>query len=235
MKYKNAIITGASSGIGRAVALSLSKRCESLALIARSKDKLAAVQAEIEELSGTEGPSIRTYSLDVCDEVEVVSAIDEYVSEFGGVHILFNNAGIYFQGLQGVTSDQLDQMLRVNILGAFHVLQAVIPHLVPEESYVFHLSSRSGKIARPNSGAYAASKFGFTGLSEAYYQDLVPTGIKLTSLCPSFIRTPMTQGFAFPQEDMIDVTDITRTVDYLLDLSSEAVIKEIVIECRKSL
>ena len=100
---------------------------------------------------------------------------------------------------------------------------------------VINISSLCGKIGFAGVGAYCSTKFALNGLSESLYRELVPLGIKVTAICPSYVATRLSANAAMPQSKMIKVDDIAATVRYLLSLSPNAAIKEVVVECASDL
>jgi short-subunit dehydrogenase len=231
MSYKCAMITGASQGIGKAVAIKLAGLGYNLALIARTAEKLQQVKQEINQ----HYPKVEVscYPVDVSESELVEQAVVDIIKCYKTIDLLFNNAGISMPGTSEISKEIFADMIKVNLLGAFYVLHAVIPHMKQQQSgYIINLASRSGKIARPQIGAYAASKFGLVGFNEALYKELLPFNIKVTAINPGFVNTEMTRKAQVADEDKIQTEDIADTVAYLLKLRAGTYIKEVNIDCK---
>ena len=230
-----AIITGASSGIGRAVALGLAGDGYSVSLIARSLPQLDSLALEIvSTYSPVDAPLI--FPIDVTDEKAVENAAAETARKFGCIDLLFNSAGVHIRGSWEIAHADFDFQISVNLRGAFNAVRAVVPVMKKQGSgYIINVASRRGKIAEPAEGAYSASKFAVVGMSEALYKELAPQGIKVTALCPGWVHTPMAHGGPIAEDEMIDTEDLVETVRYLLRLSPPACVKEILLEPRSNL
>lgn len=228
---KVALITGAR-GIGKAVALGLAKKGYRICLLSRSKQSLQTLASEI--VQHTEEPL--TYECDVTHIDLVNDVIKDIIKKYAHIDVLFNNAGILHHGsLENVKS--FNDMINVNLIGAFNILHAVVPHMKKrQEGYIFNLASLCGKVGYAGIGAYTASKFGLVGLSESLFNELAPHNVKVTAICPSYVATDMVAHLEYPPQNlMIQPDDIMQIVLSLLELSSQASIKEIVVHCRATL
>ncbi len=226
---KSAFVTGASSGIGRHVALHLAKKGFRVAACARRQDLLASLSDEL-------GSGHIVRSLDVTERSAVKETIGEIVEKFGSVDLLFNNAGTNTQGSCGVEGSEFDAVVDTNLTGAWNVLNEIVPHMKTRgEGTIINMSSICGKTAFSGVGIYSASKFGLLGLNESLFRELVPLGIRVTALCPSWVETEMAAHGPMPDAEKIQKDDICRSIDYLLSLSPNAQLKELVIECAADL
>ncbi len=231
MSNQLALVTGASQGIGKAVAYKLAELDYNLALISRSAEKLQQVKQTINQAYPK--VKITCYPVDVTDSQLVEQAVADIIKHNHSIDLLFNNAGISLPGTSEISKENFESMVKVNLLGAFYVLHAVIPQMKQQQSgYIINLASRSGKIARPQLGGYAASKFGLVGLNEALYKELLPFNIKVTAINPGFVNTEMTRKAPVENEAKIQPEDIADTVAYLLKLSPGTYLKEINIDCK---
>jgi short-subunit dehydrogenase len=225
---KTAIITGASSGIGKAVAIDLAQQNYYVILISRSQQKLENTKQQIESM----GQSASVYALDVANSDAVKKCVAKIVSQQGRIDVLFNNAGLFHKGTSDITIEQMDEVIKINLLGAMYMAKFVAMQMQKQHSgYIFNLSSMSGKRAVPNYGVYAASKFGLNGYNEALLKKMLPYGVKVTTICPSFVATDMTKGFGFPVEKMMQVTDVVKIIRCLLELGENASIPEVQMQC----
>ena len=221
---KTAIVTGASRGIGKAIALGLAKDGYKVAALARNG-------AALKELAPA---GIIPVQVDLADFAATEDALNNIIKDFGHVDVLVNNAGIVSKGTLEVPLKTFEEVLKVNLVSPFQILQKIVPLMLRAGSgMILNVSSRAGKIGFPGIGAYAASKFGLVGLNESLYNELVPKGIKVTALCPSWVDTQMAQDAGTPlkNHEMIQPEDLMRTVRWLLSLSPAACVKEVMIEC----
>lgn len=227
LKNKIAIVTGASSGIGKAVAIALAERQYHLILISRSEEKLLAVKEKIKKTGGTAS----IYTLDVSDSTSVKKCIDDIVEKFGQIDVLFNNAGILKHGTTEIADADINKLLKINLNGAIYMAKYAAEQMKRQKNgYIMNLSSIGGKTAVSFAGVYAASKFGLTGFSEALSKEMSLYGVKVTNICPAMVATEMvTQDRTFPAEQMIQTQDIVKTVYYLLDLGKTALPTEIIL------
>lgn len=201
-----AFITGAAHGQGRATALALAREGARIAGfdVARpmsypgydmgSPDELASLAAECREL----GSDCLTFTGDVRDDSAVSKAIDTTIARFSRIDILFNNAGICAYGLaHELTEEAWDAMLDINLKGAWLVARRVIPVMMRQRSgVIINNSSIAGLRGMGRLSHYAASKWGLTGLTKSWAIELAPYGIRVNSLHPTGVNTPMNDGLA---------------------------------------
>ena len=227
-----AIVTGASQGIGACLAEGLASDGYSLVLVARSKDKLEQIANRIKSI--TSSVTVETYSLDIKDYDGIKRMVAFVQSKFGRIDLLINNAGLGSTGTLSVPLEHFDEILSVNLKGPFAMLQSVVPIMETQgNGTIINISSRSGKVGFEDTGAYAASKFGLGGLGESLYRELSPRGIKVATICPSWVDTEMSKHSAVPNEEKLPSEDILKTVRWILSLSPVAVVRDVVIECNK--
>jgi 3-hydroxy acid dehydrogenase / malonic semialdehyde reductase len=184
---KIALITGASSGIGRAVAYEFSKNGIDLILCGRRHERLLELQEEIGDL-------VSTYILtfDVRDKVAVFTAIESLPEEWTAIDILVNNAG-NAHGLGPIYDGDMedwDNMMDGNVKGLLYVSKAVMPLMINrKQGHIFNISSIAGKQTYPNGNVYCASKAAVEALSEGMRLDLNPFNIKVTNVAPGAVDT----------------------------------------------
>ena len=235
---KVAIVTGGSRGIGLEIAKGLALDGFSIAIIARSQETLDEALKQVQSQSTTSRSNHTAYALDVSDFQEVHNTVDKIHKHYGRIDLLVNCAGMYIAGTLNVTVQEFEQGLRVNLLGPFAFMQAVLPIMKSQKTgYIMNIASRGGKIGFAGDGAYGAGKFGLVGLSESLYRELADDNIKLTTLCPSWTNTDMAQEAKTPfsDSDMIQPSDILETIRWLLRLAPSTCIREIIIECKKAI
>ena len=187
---KIALVTGASQGIGRAVALELARAGATVALAARSADKLESVAAEI---AGSGGVA-QAYSVDVSSEESIKACAKQVIADHGAVHILVNNAGITKDGLAlRMKLADFEDVLRTNLTGAFLLTQAVISSMMKARwGRVVNITSVVGETGAAGQANYAASKAGMIGLTKSFAREFASRGITVNAIAPGFIETAMT-------------------------------------------
>ncbi|MGB9871591.1 MAG: SDR family NAD(P)-dependent oxidoreductase [Anaerolineae bacterium] len=194
--HRVALVTGASSGIGRATALLLAREGARLALVARRQERLREVAQEIEEM-GREAMVLPT---DVTRQEEMERAVAETVARWGQIDILAACAGAYIRApvLQMTVTD-VERSMAVNFYGVLHAVRAVLPHMVARRSgHIVLVSSADGKKGIPPDGPYVAAKFAVAGLGDILRQELRPYGIAVTTVFPGRVDTPMIAHLRVP-------------------------------------
>jgi short-subunit dehydrogenase len=192
LRGKVAVVTGASSGIGRALALILAREGALLALADRDERGLA----ETAQLVAAAGGSVTTRVVDVSDEAAVNAFAEAVVRERGGVDVLINNAGVGLYGsVLELTTAEMAWLMNVNFWGVVHGVKAFLPALLrrPEASIV-NVSSLFGLWGPPGQSAYAASKFAVRGFSESLRGELMGTGVHVVTVHPAGIRTAIARS-----------------------------------------
>jgi meso-butanediol dehydrogenase/(S,S)-butanediol dehydrogenase/diacetyl reductase len=181
---RSAIVTGGGTGIGAAIARRLSADGYAVAVMGRRAEPLDEVVRELSEGLAVTG--------DVGRPEDCKRIIAATVEAFGGVDALVNNAGIanVATGLEE-TPEQWDDVLRVNLSGAFYMAQAALPHLLERGGSVVNISSTSGFRAGPGWTSYCASKAGLIMLTRCLANDYGPAGVRANCVCPGWVRTPM--------------------------------------------
>jgi NAD(P)-dependent dehydrogenase (short-subunit alcohol dehydrogenase family) len=235
---KVAIVTGGSRGIGLEVAKGLAEDGYSLAIVARSKDGLLQALQELDIGAGeTTSRKHTIHAVDVADAKAVKAVVDRTLEQYGRIDLLVNNAGIHLSGTLDVSVEEFQRGLNVNLVAPFAFMQAVLPVMKAQRSgHIINIASRAGKVGFASEGAYGAGKSGLVGLAASAYRELAQDGIKVTTVCPGWTNTDMARVRApMPPQDMIQPADILRTVRWLLGLAPATCVREVVIECFKSI
>lgn len=231
MADRATIVTGASSGIGLAIAQMLGEEGYGVTMSARRPEKL---QAAVAELQG-KGLDVHGVPANVASEEEIQAVVAAHRERYGRLDVLVNNAGVGVGALLGdIQSKRLDMQLDVNIrsIVIFYreclqlLQQAAGEH---RNALVVNTSSISGKRGEAWLSVYSATKHAVVGWTEAMNKELCSQGIKSTALCPAFVDTPMTD-FAkehVKAEEMIQPQDIAESVRFLLRISPACVVPEI--------
>lgn len=194
-KNKTVFLTGASSGIGEALAVAISKKGAILGLVARREELLRELAAKCNAAGGT----ARIFPCDVVDSDALHAAAEKFRDEFGHIDLMIANAGI--GGNDDATRSYeplaVKRVIDINLLGAVNAIHAVVPHMLERRSgHIVGISSLAGFRGLPKSAAYSASKAGMTAFFESVRLDTAKYGIAVTIIQPGFIRTPLTASRA---------------------------------------
>jgi NAD(P)-dependent dehydrogenase (short-subunit alcohol dehydrogenase family) len=231
MAERAAIVTGASSGIGLAIARMLGEEGHAVTMAARRAEKLQGAVAQL----AADGFDVQGVPANVSDEAEIQKVLAAHRERYGRLDVLVNNAGVGVGAPLGdIQTKHLDMQLDVNLRSIVIFYRECLDLLRAagaehRNALVVNTSSISGKRAEAWLSVYSATKHGVVGWTEAMNKELGAHGIKSTALCPAFVDTPMTD-FAKGQvnaEDMIRPEDIAESVRYLLRTSPACVVPEI--------
>lgn len=185
LKDKVAFVSGAATGIGRAIAVRLAQEGAHLAIMDVNEAEAAKTAALVRE-AGRRAEVLRG---DVGDYEQVKMAIDAFVRSLGALDIAVNNAGIIRVGTIAETSlEDFRAVFRVNVDGVFHCCKAIVPHMVQRgRGKIVNTASWFGKIGKPSYGAYCASKFAVIGLTQSLAMEMAPHRINVNAVCPGTI------------------------------------------------
>lgn len=202
MDARNAFLTGASSGIGEALALELAGRGVEVALAARRVESLEALAARIKAAGG----KARVYSLDVANVRDVHETLERADDEMGGLDLVIANAGVGIPGWAGKLDWKVcGPILDVNVVGATATIVALVQRMVERKrGQLVGVSSLAGYRALPSSAMYSASKSYLSVLLEGMRIDLEGTGVSVTDIQPGFVKTPMTDKNKFDMPFLMD-------------------------------
>ncbi|MDT4939052.1 MAG: hypothetical protein QOG80_2723 [Pseudonocardiales bacterium] len=191
---KTAVVTGAGSGIGRALTYELARRGASVAISDIDEIGLADTAKQVRII----GSRVHEQRLDVTDRAAVLAYADRVAAEFGTVHLIFNNAGIAFTGdIADMTFEQIERVMNVDFWGVVNGTKAFLPHLIASgDGHVVNISSIFGLFAVPGQGAYNAAKFAVRGFTEALRQEMIAAGhpVKVTCVHPGGIKTSIARN-----------------------------------------
>jgi len=214
-RQKVVLITGASSGIGRSLAVELGGRGATLGLLARRADMLQEIVGELENKGG------RALALptDVKDAKAVRAAADHLRASFGQVDVLIANAGVGgTTGARDFKADEVNDVININLVGAVNSVAAVLPEMVGRgQGQLVAISSLAAYRGLPGSGAYCASKAGLSSLFESLRLDLRGTGVDVTIIHPGFIKTPLTAGRHAQMPFLLELQDATRKIAHAIE------------------
>ena len=188
LRGKTAIVTGASSGIGRLLSLRLARGGARVGLVARRHDELEQLATEIRRAGG----SASAFACDVADREQVFAVAETASRELGPVDLLVNNAGYgrHRQFLEWEIGD-IERLLQVNVLGSIYWTKALLPAMVERGSgWIVFMASVAGRIGVPDESAYVASKFALVGLAESLSLEVEDAGVHVLTVCPGAVDTP---------------------------------------------
>lgn len=224
-----ALITGASSGIGKATALKFASSRIDVALIGRSIQKLAPVC----EAAINAGVKAKAYTIDLSDITQVTTKIQAVVSDFGGVDILVNNAGMGYTGLLSETSlPDWQKVLDLNLTSVFQCILGVLPTMrSANRGTIINIASIAGKQAFANWGVYCVSKAGLISLTQTFAQEERGSGIRVTAICPGAVNTEIwdteTVNADFDRSKMLKPEMVADSILYTALLPQAVVIDEL--------
>lgn len=224
-----AVITGATKGIGLAIAHKFAKNKVDLILNARNKEDLAQLKANFEK----EYPEImvHTYAADMSNKEESIALGTFTIEQFSNVDILVNNAGVFLPGeTHKEESGTLEKMIETNLYSAYYLSQSLIPTMLSKASgHIFNMCSIASKIAYPNGGSYSISKFALLGFSKVLREELKDKGIKVTAILPGATWSNSWAGVELPESRLMQANDIAEAVWSATQMSPSAVVEEITI------
>ena len=236
-----ALVTGTSSGIGRATALQLAKRGASVALVARRHDRLEALAAQIVEAGGT----ALAVPADITDRAQATAAVHAVIDRFNRLDILVNNAGLMLLGpIVGADPEEWDRMIAINQRGLLYMTNAALPHLLSaaEEgprrvADIVNISSIAGRVAWPNFGVYNMTKFGVNGFTESLRQELTKKHVRIGVVEPGGVDTELGSHNRGTMRDNIDAfyeatevlqpEDVADSVAYMVTRPRHVAISEL--------
>ncbi|MGL6341145.1 MAG: SDR family oxidoreductase [Waterburya sp.] len=226
-----AIVTGASSGIGKATALAFAKSGIEVALVSRSVAKLKAVAAEIEAL----GTTAKVYPLDLAILEQVQQQMTEICNHFGPIDILVNNAGMgYTNSLKNTTLEDWQRVIELNLTSVFQCIQGVLPQMRDRrQGTIINVASIAAFNAFPDWGAYGVSKAALVALSKALSVEERENGIRTVTISPGSVNTPIwdtdTVQADFNRSAMLTPEIVAQSILHTALLPKQAVVEEMIV------
>jgi short-subunit dehydrogenase len=226
---QRALITGASSGIGRATAIALAKAGIDLALVARTPDKLQALQQELAEFP----VEVKYYSIDLSQIDPLADNLASLLADFGDVNILVNNAGMGYTGtLADMPLADWQILINLNLTSVLLTMQAVVPGMRAQgQGTIINVASIAAHNAFPNWGAYSASKAGLITLGRILGVEESEHGIRVMTVSPGAVNTPLwdteTVQADFERSQMLTPAIVAQSILHAVQLPNSAVIDEI--------
>ena len=226
LKNKNALITGAGKGIGKAIALALAKEGVNIILVARTQEEIDSVAAKIRSLR----VKALAITADVADINSVNSAVEKALAEFDTIDILINNAGIAaFGKFLELEPTDWERIIQVNLMGTYYVTRAVLPNMIERQTGdIINISSTAGLSGNALTSAYSASKFAVLGLTESLMQEVRKHNIRVTALTPSTVATDMAKELKLTDgnpDKVMQAEDMAELIIAQLTLNRRVFIK----------
>jgi 3-oxoacyl-[acyl-carrier protein] reductase len=226
-----ALVTGASTGLGLAIAAELAGSGHAVTMASRRADRLEAAAAPL--LAA--GHTVRTHALDVRDADALAALVAAHARAYGRLDVLANSAGLGVNSAVADTSDKhIDLQLGVNIRAIVVLYRQALPLLLEaagehRNALVLNVASITARRPEPNQAVYAATKAAIIAFTQAMNEEVGGRGIKSTALCPGYVDTEMTEFLRdrVPREEMIPLADIAASVRWLLTLSPQTVVPEL--------
>jgi NADP-dependent 3-hydroxy acid dehydrogenase YdfG len=226
---KNIVITGASKGIGKAIALKFASENFNIAICARNENDLIQCKNELLTIN----PNIKVLYVvaDVSNKIDRDNFVKKVLLQFSNIDILVNNAGTF---LPGNTFDEpdgrLDFLLQTNVISAYEITRALLPNMIKKKSgYIFNMSSVAGLQAYTNGGSYSISKFALTGFSKNLRSELKQFNIRVSTIYPGAVLTDSWAGTDLPTERFIAVEDIANIIFTAYQMPESSLVEDIII------
>jgi 3-oxoacyl-[acyl-carrier protein] reductase len=219
-----AIVTGASKGIGRSIALTLAHHGVSVVLAARNADSLAQLQKEILE-AGNKAVIVPT---DVTSEHSVKNLVFETIKHFGRIDILINNAGVgVFANVVDMTHDDYERMMNVNLKGVFLCTKMVLPKMIEKnKGEIINIASLAGKNSFAGGAVYSATKWGLIGFARSLMLEVREHNIRVVTICPGSVNTNFNSR-DIDEPFIIQPEDVSETVLFALTMPNRVNVSEI--------
>lgn len=224
----NAIITGGTKGIGKAIAIKLAEQGYNLAICSR---KTVELQSFAEELKYT-GAKVMTFKADCSVKEEVYAFCDAVKKEMGKVDVLVNNVGTYLPGsLLDEDDDKLEQQLNLNLNAAYYLSKYFGKMMREQQSgHIFNICSIAAKAVVENAGSYSVTKSALLSLNNVLRQELSKYNVKVTAILPGSTLTSSWEGTDIPAERFVQPEDIASTIYTILNLSKGVNVDEVVLK-----
>ncbi|MDQ5956959.1 MAG: 3-oxoacyl-[acyl-carrier protein] reductase [Chlamydiota bacterium] len=202
---KNALITGGTAGIGKAIALAFLQQGANVAILGTNKDHAVRVVEELQSAKINQQQRIESFLVDVSNKLEVDNIVKDLILSWISIDILVNNAGITRDGLLiRMSEEDFDRVIEVNLKALFNLCRSVVPHMVKARSgNIINISSIVASTGNPGQFNYAASKAGVEGASKVLAKEVASRNIRINCIAPGFIQTRMTDKLTEAQKEHI--------------------------------
>lgn len=225
----NIVITGASKGIGKAIAERFAVEGNTIVICSRSKYSLEAAAADIKRQH--HATDVKTFETDMSDKGAVKRLAEKLLHQKLIPDVLVNNAGNFIPGsIYNEASGTLEKMIEMNLYSAYHFTRALLPAMMERKSgHIFNICSIASQQAYPNGGSYSISKFALLGFSKNLREEMKPYGIKVTAVLPGATMTDSWAGANVSPERIMEAKDVAEMIFAASQLSPMAVVEDIVL------
>lgn len=225
----NIVISGASKGIGRAIAFRFAKAGYRIAISARGKEALYALKEEL--LSAYPGLEVMAVIADMSKKEEVQNFASVVLEQFGSIDVLVNNAGVFLPGsIHDEEDGNLEKMIDTNLYSAYHLSRALLPAMQLRRSGdIFNICSIASIAAYSNGGSYSISKFALLGFSKCLREEMKPHGVRVCAVLPGATLTDSWSGVQIPEDRFMPPEDIAEMIFTTSQLSRRTVVEDILL------
>ncbi|MCB0514478.1 MAG: SDR family oxidoreductase [Chitinophagales bacterium] len=229
--HKTIVVSGATKGIGRAIAEHFAAQGFNVAVCARNTQALAAMQKSFSEKFPQQ--KFLFFPADVADKAQVLAFAEAVKNTFGSVSVLVNNAGVFIPGqIHTEDSGIFEQQMHTNLFSAYYLTRALLPALqssTAEKRHIFNICSTASLVAYPNGGSYCISKFALLGFSKVLRVEMQPYKIAVSSVLPGATLTASWEGTTLPPERFMQSAHIAEAVWAAYSLAPQTIIEEILL------
>lgn len=224
----NIVITGASKGMGKAMAVKFASAKNNIFICSRNEKELAETAGEINKKHPA---SVQSFAADLSDKNQVLNFAHWLFGKKIRIDILINNAGSFVPGsVYNEPDGNLEKMMNINLFSAYHLTRALLPQMMKNKSgHIFNISSIAALKAYNNGGSYSISKFALAGFSKNLREEMKPFNIKVTTVYPGAVYTSSWEGADVLPERIMEVDDIANMIVAASLLSPQACVEDIVI------
>jgi len=225
----NAIVTGSTKGIGRALIFGLLKEGWNVAASSRNQEDLDQLKAEAH--SKYPGCECQIHQVDFSTKANTIAYGQTMLTLWPEIDLLINNVGIFFSGSVHTEEDEiLEKTMALNLFSPYHLTRTILPAMMERKTgHVINLCSIASIMSYPNGGAYTISKFALLGFSKALREEMKPHGIKVTSVMPGATWSGSWEGANYPEERLMPPEDVAEVILSTTRLGPSSVVEEIII------
>lgn len=232
LKNKNIIVTGASDGIGRQIAIQLARENTNLALVARDEKELEETQKESERAGAGK---VDIYPCDLRDAKQIKETINKIVSDFDKIDVLINDAGIWqkMMPVENVEESVVDDVIQTNLVGLINCTRFLLPYLKKQkDSAIINIVSKSGVVPQIGQSVYSASKYGVRGFTEVLKAELKGSGVRVAGIYQSGTNTKLFAkvGDNPPLEKFTNPKDLANVIVFMLSQPAKIWLHEVHVE-----
>ena len=229
-RNQTSIITGATSGIGKAIALSLAATGMTLGLVGRDASRLEAVSSQVRDHS----VRVESFRADLCSEENIRRVASDLQRRFGELDVLIHSAGIFHMGtISQVSVHELDALYQINVRAPYILTQALLPMLSVRRGQVVFINSSAGLMARAGVGAYAASKHALKAIADSLREEVNDLGVRVITVYPGRTATPLQkkireqEGARYTPDLLLQPEDVAKAVVNALEMPHTAEVTDI--------